>query len=472
MEGHMSREKMPDVVVLLPGITGSVLKKYGKVVWGWSGRALFGGMLSGGSSMVKALSLAEDPHDVDDLGDGITADSLMSDLHIFPRLWKIDGYTRIAQLIQQRFDVTPGKNFFEFPYDWRRDNRVAARKLARQSHDWLRAWRESSGNRSARLILVAHSMGGLVSRYFLEVLDGWKDTRALVTFGTPYRGSVNALDTLANGLREGPMGVMDLSSLARTLTSIYQLLPRYPTYDTGDGNLVRVGETSGIPNVDAAKAAAALAFHNEIDDAVETHRKEREYRDNGYLIFPVVGINQPTAQSARRSDNGVEILRTYDGDDHSGDGTVPRVSAVPIEKSRDRDEMFAATRHASLQNADAVLAHLDGVLTGNYILLDQYRTRDAEARERKLVVQLSLDLEDLYSSSEPIILRARPNAEAPGLRAALVSADTGAEVAIEPLRPDADWQTVEFRPQPAGAYRVTVAGGAEVIPASDIFEVV
>ena len=52
-------------------------------------------------------------------------------------------------------------------------------------------------------------MGGLVSRYFLECLEGWKDTKALVTFGTPYRGSLNALDGLANGLKKGPL---DLSS--------------------------------------------------------------------------------------------------------------------------------------------------------------------------------------------------------------------------------------------------------------------
>ena len=42
------------------------------------------------------------------------------------------------------------------------------------------------------------SMGGLVSRYFLEVLEGWRDARALLTFGTPYRGSLNALDALAS----------------------------------------------------------------------------------------------------------------------------------------------------------------------------------------------------------------------------------------------------------------------------------
>jgi len=44
-------------------------------------------------------------------------------------------------------------------------------------------------------------MGGLVARYYLEALDGWRNTRALITFGTPYSGAMKALDLVANGLR-------------------------------------------------------------------------------------------------------------------------------------------------------------------------------------------------------------------------------------------------------------------------------
>jgi triacylglycerol esterase/lipase EstA (alpha/beta hydrolase family) len=45
-------------------------------------------------------------------------------------------------------------------------------------------------------------MGGLISRYYLEVLEGWRDCRALVTFGTPYRGAVDAVNYLANGYKQ------------------------------------------------------------------------------------------------------------------------------------------------------------------------------------------------------------------------------------------------------------------------------
>jgi pimeloyl-ACP methyl ester carboxylesterase len=299
-EAAVALQPMPDVIVLLPGVTGSVLHKDGKEVWGASGSALLRGVLSGAGS-IQGLALQGDGPD-EDLGDGVTAPRLMPDVHLIPGFWKIDGYGRIRETITGSYDVTEGQNYFEFPYDWRRDNAVTARRLQRVSHDWLTRWRQASGNEQAKLLLIAHSMGGLVSRYFLEVLEGWRDTKALITFGTPYRGSLNALDTLANGVRKGPFGLFDLSNAVRSFTSTYQLLPIYPVYDTGTGALLRVGETDGIPNVDPRRAREALTFHHAIRDGVTSHQEHAAYRERGYRIFPVVGIEQPTSQSAALSD--------------------------------------------------------------------------------------------------------------------------------------------------------------------------
>ncbi|HEY6922980.1 MAG TPA: hypothetical protein VI653_05895 [Steroidobacteraceae bacterium] len=291
----MARYKMSDVIILLPGITGSVLKKDGKTVWGYSASTLAQVLFAPGG-LSAALALPQDDPNVEDLGDGITADALMPDLHLLPGIWKIDGYSAVAQAIKANFEVIEGRNFYPFPYDWRRDNRVAARRLARQATRWLADWRQSSGNEAAKLILIGHSMGGLVSRYFLECLEGWRMTKALVTFGTPFRGSLNALDGLANGVHKGPL---DLSDLTRQLTAMYQLLPIFECYDAGAGNLVRVGEATGIPNVDSAKAAAALQFHREIEAAVSANQQLSDYQTAGYRIYPIVGVAQRTNLSAR-----------------------------------------------------------------------------------------------------------------------------------------------------------------------------
>src|SRR4029077_12148331 len=96
-------------------------------------------------------------------------------------------------------------------------NAVSGRRLAASALSALARWRQHSSNRKAKLILVCHSMGGLVARWFLEVLDGWRETRLLITIATPYQGSLNALDALANGLHKGlgPLH-LDLSELVRS----------------------------------------------------------------------------------------------------------------------------------------------------------------------------------------------------------------------------------------------------------------
>ena len=142
---------------------------------------------------LESLALPDGEGEVEDLEDGVQASRLAPDAHLIPGLWKIDGYDKLVSRLQQ----LPRVDFHPFPYDWRRDNRVAARRLEVQAGAWLAERRRDDPD--ARLVLVAHSMGGLIARYYLEVLGGWQDTRFLLTFGTPFRGSPNAVGFLAHG---------------------------------------------------------------------------------------------------------------------------------------------------------------------------------------------------------------------------------------------------------------------------------
>jgi pimeloyl-ACP methyl ester carboxylesterase len=445
-------------MVLLPGITGSVLRKHGTIVWGYSASSIGQALLTLGGTMQRALALPDDDPEVDDLEDGIVADALMPDLHLLPGIWKIDGYGKIADAITTGFEVTEGKNFFQFPYDWRRHNKVAARKLARQTSRWLADWRETSGNRDAKLILVCHSMGGLVARYFLECMEGWKDTRALVSFGTPYRGSLNAVDGLANGIK---MGTLDLSEVARRFTAIYQLLPIYECYDPGNGALVRVGETTGIPNVDPAMARAALRFHRDIEEAVNSNRRLPQYQRSSYRIYPAVGISQRTSQSARLAGNRVEMLETHRGQALTGDGTVPQASAIPIELSDAPNAMYAATKHGSLQNADAVITNMVGILSGLDLDLGSFR---------KPRTHVAIEIGDLHFSGQPVVLRARPTRDAALKAVFWRSGDVARSAELAMLPAGDDWLQAEFSPAAPGAYHVAVSG-ADVETAQDSFVV-
>jgi hypothetical protein len=68
-----ARKPMSDVVILLPGITGSVLRKDNQEIWGLSTASVLHAIRTLGRS-INTLKLHDDPPDVDDLGEGVTAD--------------------------------------------------------------------------------------------------------------------------------------------------------------------------------------------------------------------------------------------------------------------------------------------------------------------------------------------------------------------------------------------------------------
>ncbi|WFU19455.1 hypothetical protein [Bradyrhizobium sp. CB3481] len=133
-------------------------------------------------------------------------------------------------VIDRRYRPNSRRELLHVPYDWRRSNRVSARRLAAIVPTWLNAWREKSGNSEAKVVFVVHSMGGLVARHYVECLKGWKMTTTILSFGTPYKGSGNALGFLCNGFawKIGPVKAFDGTDVLRSFDSVYQLLPTYP----------------------------------------------------------------------------------------------------------------------------------------------------------------------------------------------------------------------------------------------------
>jgi pimeloyl-ACP methyl ester carboxylesterase len=411
----------------------------------------------------------------------------MVDAHVVPGLVKIDGYSRVTRMITDAFDVVEGSvhderpaNYIEFPYDWRLDNRITARRLGSLVDDRLRRWREYSHNPDARVIFVAHSMGGLVARYYLEALEGWKNCRALVTFGTPHRGSLNALDFLANGYKRL---FIDLTEAMRSFPSVHQLLPIYKALRVGD-TYVRVAEAERVPGVDMALARDALDFHREIESKVEEHRRDAAYRVNGYAIMPVVGTRQPTKQSAVLREGhvavGLEVPPGMDPLLADGDGTVPRASAIPIELSDAYRDSFVPERHGSLQSNRSVLDDLRGRLEQTQIRgLREIRAPEESPAAAELP-GLALELDDLYLPEEPVTFRARLiNAKHPlgPLRATIEPVDAPDVTSDRTLDfiEAADGWMLTVEELPPGLYRLRAhsakGGPLAPQPVHDLFEV-
>lgn len=136
---------------------------------------------------------------------------------------------------------------FQFDYDWRRDNVENARRL----HEFIvekRAYvREQTRLRfgvdreDIRFDLVAHSMGGMLVRYFLRygaadlpedgslppvTWAGARDVDRVVLIGPPNAGSVGALLQLVNGRKIGFTLPTYPAAILGTYPSAYQLLQR------------------------------------------------------------------------------------------------------------------------------------------------------------------------------------------------------------------------------------------------------
>jgi hypothetical protein len=189
---------------------------------------------------------------------------------------------------------------------------------------------------------------------------------------------------------------------------------------------------------------------------ISTYAKAR------YEVFPIVGIGQPTFQSATFTNGRVTLLQTVDGHDNNGDGTVPRISATPLEMSEAHREIFVAETHASLQNFDAALVNLTSILTGTQIDLSKFRFA---------VETISIDIDDVYTSNA-VVIRAIPSAEAP-VTAKIIAATTGQIVKELPLQATGN-HFVAITSLSPGPYRITVSAQFQDGPvsATDVFLVV
>jgi pimeloyl-ACP methyl ester carboxylesterase len=154
-----------------------------------------------------------------------------------------DFYRPIVETLIRHGGYAPGvlgrpaakgeRRLYVFAYDWRQDNVASARAL----HALIDAIRRDYADPALRVDLVAHSMGGLVARYYLRfgirdvldgmpqlvTMDGSASVRKLVLLGTPNLGSAGSLHAFISGERVG-LNRIAPRTLA-TLPSGFQLFP-------------------------------------------------------------------------------------------------------------------------------------------------------------------------------------------------------------------------------------------------------
>ena len=356
------RARFGDLVIVVPGILGSRLLHNGNPLWGDTSPNFLEWARRRGAELAHLTVGADDPS-LDDLGDGVVPDGLIQNFLVVGRFAKVGGYAQLTSHLQKRFGLKLGENIHHFAYDWRRDLRVAARRLAIKAEGWLQAWRARSGNSGARIVLVCHAMGGLVGRAFADIEGGWPSVRAIVTLGTPFLGTIRALDLLYFGLDFQAYGLVlqDLTSVARTLTSVYQLLPHYAAIRTFGGEVVSPFEIR-IPTFEHQKIERARQFHRDLVDHHHRNRTKPGYAE--IASRSIVGIGQATVETARLLANGtLAIDREAEKEENDGDGAVPRFSAeAPAPTGFAGHWYYVPQSHGMLVADPVVHAHVTDLL--------------------------------------------------------------------------------------------------------------
>jgi pimeloyl-ACP methyl ester carboxylesterase len=442
-----------DLVVVLPGITGSTLKdKDGHLVWAPSAGAALRAIRTLGRSL-KTLTLPDGIGDAHP-GDGVEPVALMPDLHAIPGIWTpLVGYDALVRRLRKLAAAGKIGTVLPVAYDWRLSNRYNADRLATIVEPALARWRESSPERAeAQLVFVCHSMGGLVARWYVEKRGGAGHTRKIITLGTPYRGAAKAVEQLVNGVRKGigPLSV-DLREFARSMPSLHQLLPDYACIDEG-GTLRRLDEIT-VPELNTGMRGDALTFHADLAAA------ERARPASLAMTHAVVGIEQPTWTSLTITGARVEPLYSIGGDDDRGDGTVPLTGALGHDLPMDTNTVHRVVeQHGHLQAHRGALDAIAEILGAK-----------PERRRGLRDVSLRVTAPDFVLVGEPLpVLADIEDQQQHGLRIEVLAEQHQDErekvvaVRTPPVRNGHAETTFDL---PPGAYEIRVTG---VTPSSPI----
>jgi pimeloyl-ACP methyl ester carboxylesterase len=218
-----------------------------------------------------------------------------------PKGVQLFAYARLLlELRQQGYDAAL------HPYDWRLGLEELGAVLAARIE----------GCR-APVILVGHSMGGLVARMAMAMLPK-RRVRKLILLATPNFGSFAAAQAL-----RGTYGFvrrvarLDLANspaylagrVFHTFTGLYHLLP-----------------SGGAPKVDdlcRAKRWPKTGLQPDVKQLRQVAKVRAKLAPPDARMVQIAGVNQPTVVAVRRKGDGFEYRMGW-----RGDGTVPLVMAL------------------------------------------------------------------------------------------------------------------------------------------------
>jgi pSer/pThr/pTyr-binding forkhead associated (FHA) protein len=202
------------IVVFLPGTMGSELWLGNERVW------------PNVKTILSNPEIFRYPSDVP-----LEPRGIVEEVVIVPNLIKQDQYNRLGDYLVEELNYQRGVDYFEFAYDWRQDVRISARQLG-QLVESLPANRP--------VVLIAHSLGTMVSRYYIECLNGKKRIERVILMGGPHQGAVKGLTSMLVAPQVLPFGIMGerLRQIVLSFPTSYQILPTYAVATDQEGKKI------------------------------------------------------------------------------------------------------------------------------------------------------------------------------------------------------------------------------------------
>lgn len=291
---NLRRQSELTPVIFVPGTMGSELWRGSERVWP-NMNLLF--------KHPEVLSFSEDTQ--------LKAKGILNEMVIVPNLISFDQYNLLGDYLVEELGYERENNFIEFAYDWRQDVRQSARDLAK----FVDGWKVNSP-----ITIIAHSLGTLVSRYYVEKLGGKKKVGRIMLIGGPHQGVPKIAANLLTGVDLLPFGLMGkkLTEIIETFPSCYQYLPHYPCGIDQNGNPINfLQDDSWLKTAHRPLLRAAQEFHRELGTT------------SSIPTLSIFGYGLKTATQLRvqRDNNGMFQKALIDVQP-SGDSSVPESSAV------------------------------------------------------------------------------------------------------------------------------------------------
>jgi pSer/pThr/pTyr-binding forkhead associated (FHA) protein len=299
-------------VVVIPGMGGSKLWRGSDLVWPNVRHLL---------SHVDELALANP----------LEARGVLDEVVIIPNFIKLQQYSLLTDFLVEELGYESGRDLLEFSYDFRQDVRVSARKLAAA----LEGWKVNSP-----ITIIAHSLGCLLSRYYVERLGGKKKVGRLVLMGGPHSGAPHTFAAMVEGVNLFPLGVLDrwLREILAAWPSTYHLLPVYPCVATSTGTpFDTLANESWLPEPRRKLLAVTREFRTELG----TRSSVPTVCIFGYGLKTITKVRlECDADGLCRSISSLAEL--------AGDGSVPEFSACMA-----RTEIHPVRQHHGVMFVDS-----------------------------------------------------------------------------------------------------------------------